>query len=295
MNTITAAPPAARKEIVELELIRMMDELALRESILYDCVRWSVLNGGARVRPMFFLDISSALGHYSPALVQAACSIELLHCSSLILDDLPYMDNATLRRNRPANHIVFSVPMAMLAATYLQFFGVEQLTMATHQLMEAGIISPDADQKILSCLKSSVEDAVTGQWMDLNKTATGQEEILQAYARKTGAIFKVLGETVSILTNGSDLQRNWLGNLGENYGIAFQLRDDLVDAGTVITDNKKDKGLDKDKNSFANLFGEQKTRECFADYYERVWEDIDSLGVEREHFARSIRLIQLDI
>ncbi|GIU66572.1 polyprenyl synthetase family protein [Candidatus Phycosocius spiralis] len=212
-------------------------------------IRYAVFPGGARVRPQLCLAVSSACGGACADLADAAAaSIELLHCASLVHDDLPCFDDADLRRGKPTVHTKFGVPLALLAGDAL-------IVMAFELLGRAGADHPAALPSLLTTIARGVGapyGIVAGQAWECEASAP-----MAAYHQaKTGALF-VAATTAGALAAGAD-PAPWRG-LGEGLGAAYQVADDLLDALGDSEESGKTAGRDQamQRPSAVTSFGVQ--------------------------------------
>src|SRR5512136_2209756 len=173
-----------KKAAVEAELGRL---LAGDGSGLYEVMRYAVLGGGKRFRPLLLLATGEAFGSSRDALLPYACAVELIHSYSLIHDDLPSMDNDDIRRGKPSCHKVFGEGAAILAGDGL-------LSLAFEVLSRAPLVPGQAERKDLAfqeiAAAAGVEGMVKGQWMDVRSAPTPPDEatFLDIIRRKTGAL-----------------------------------------------------------------------------------------------------------
>lgn len=196
-------------------------------------LRHAVFPGGARVRPQLCLAVAAACGDDAPALSEAtAAAVELLHCASLVHDDLPCFDDAATRRGRPSVHAAFGAPLAVLAGDAL-------IVLAFEQVARAGMVAPQRLAAVLTTLTRGVgmpAGIVAGQAWESEPAAS-----LSVYHRsKTGALF-VAATTGGAQAAGSD-PGPWRA-LGEGLGEAYQVADDLLDAASAC-DCGKPQGQD---------------------------------------------------
>lgn len=200
---------------------------------LVESVRYSLLSPGKRLRPLLGLAAAEAVGGRLDEPVRVATvAIELVHCYSLVHDDLPAMDNDDLRRGRPTNHKVFGDAVAILAGDAL-------LTLAFAWLSEAGLQACQHDAhrapafleaSFVLAEASGLSGMVRGQARDLAEPAPvtlAQAE--QLHAEKTGALFRAAVEIGAIVGGATPEQRAALVRFGQAYGVAFQHADDLAD------------------------------------------------------------------
>jgi geranylgeranyl diphosphate synthase type II len=208
---------------------------------LVESMRYSLLAPGKRLRPLLVLAAAEAVGREpDEPLRLAAAAVELVHCYSLVHDDLPAMDDDDFRRGQPTNHKAFGEATAILAGDAL-------LTLAFQWLAEAGAAAgaatadPHVAQRTLRAVVALAKAAgmsgmVRGQARDL---AQPQQESLQSVERlaaeKTGALFRAALEVGATLADAGPAQMEALVRFGENYGVAFQHADDLADEDHVST------------------------------------------------------------
>ena len=208
---------------------------------LVESMRYSLLAPGKRLRPLLVLAAAEAVGRDpDEPLRLAAAAVELVHCYSLVHDDLPAMDDDDFRRGQPTNHKVFGEATAILAGDAL-------LTLAFQWLAEAGtaagaatgepLVAQQTLRAIIALAKAAgMSGMVRGQSRDL---AEAQHESLQSVERlaaeKTGALFRAALEVGAALADAGPAQMEALVRFGEHYGVAFQHADDLADEEHVGT------------------------------------------------------------
>ncbi len=237
---------------------------------LHRAMRYATLNGGKRVRPVLVYATGKALGIAPEMLDAPACAVECIHAYSLVHDDLPAMDDDALRRGKPTCHIAFDEATAILAGDALQ-------ALAFQILSDAPELEVSARRRVqmVSCLAeaSGSHGMVGGQAVDM--AAMGQAlslEQLEAMHRwKTGALIRAsvrLGALASEATGEEQLQR--LDDYAATIGLAFQIRDDILDVEADTETLGKPQGSDKDRNkpTYTALLGlegaKAKARECHA-------------------------------
>ena len=217
---------AARR--VEARLHRLLPTAGSgAESQLFEAMRYACLNGGKRLRPALALESSHVFGVELEQALAVATAIEMLHCYSLIHDDLPAMDNDTLRRGKPTCHIAFSESTAILAGDALQTQTFNLLAdSATHESAEVRIA-------LLRGLAAAAgaRGMVAGQAIDLalegRPVTAAAVERLQAL--KTGALIAFSAEAGAILGQAGAQARRAMAAFGRDLGLAFQIVDDLLD------------------------------------------------------------------
>lgn len=222
-------------------------------SITLQAMRYGILNGGKRIRPVITLAISHVLGGDEEKILPAACAIEFVHSSSLILDDLPCMDNAIMRRGKETCHRVFGEDIAILAA-----FGL--LNHAFYLLIT--LKEWKVKEKVIVNLISIFNDAIgpngliTGQTIDLTTKKPIDFELLEfMYSKKTGALFQASALLGAILSNAHEHELEAIRNYSKNLGLAFQIKDDILDTEGDPKKMGKERGKDKRETNFVSFAG----------------------------------------
>jgi geranylgeranyl diphosphate synthase type II len=247
----------------------------------------SVFAGGKRVRPLLTIRVATDFGTPLEAVLDPACAIEMIHTASLILDDLPCMDNATLRRGKPANHRIFGEDTAILAATAL-------LNQAFAVVANCESLAASTRLDLIRLLSESVgsNGIIAGQIRDLRMQngAQGDAELTAMYAQKTGALFVAALEVGARVAGFSEPWLLALREYGANLGIAFQLLDDLLDTFGSPESAGKDVGKDEDKATLAARLGASGTCIEVTRYVESAASALEPLGESGAgliEFARS--------
>ena len=255
------------------------------QGVLFDAMRYSLLAGGKRLRPVFVFDFCRMAGGCWPDATPFAAAVEMIHTYSLIHDDLPSMDNDDFRRGRPTNHKVYGEAMAILA-------GDAMLTSAFGHIANAGSLSDSAKLRAVSYLSRCAGETgmVGGQVLDIlaEQRACTEQEILNIQNRKTGALIKAACVLGVMAANGTAQQEFAAMEFADHLGLAFQIRDDMLD---VIGDAEKlgkATGMDGQKNTFVRLYGLEKCEELVKEHTEAA---IDALDVfEDSEFMRELAM-----
>ena len=227
---------------------------------LGEAMRYAVLDGGKRLRPLLVLAAAKAVHGNREAALRAACAVELIHAYSLVHDDLPCMDNDVLRRGKPTVHIRFGVAQAMLAGDAMQALAFEVLT-------PAGEAVPPALQATLCALLARAAGGAGmagGQAIDLASIGLplDEQDLSDMHRRKTGALLQA-----SVLMGaacGATTPAVWqaLANYGEAIGLAFQVVDDILDVTQASETLGKTAGKDLDNNkpTYVSVLGLEPAR-----------------------------------
>lgn len=226
---------------------------------IWESMRYSVLAGGKRLRPLLTLETCKVLsGSYEQA-IPTACAIEMLHSQSLIHDDLPCMDNDDYRRGKPTNHKVFGESTAVLAGDALLSFA-PQIILQKTPINQNGV----TQEKVLKVLEeflvaAGAEKLIAGQVVDIASEGKQiNEDILNfIHQNKTGALFKLSMRTGALLGNANEKQLQAVTEYAEKIGLAFQIMDDILDVTSTLEELGKTPGKDeKDgKVTYISFYG----------------------------------------
>ncbi|KGP74825.1 geranyl transferase [Desulfosporosinus sp. Tol-M] len=238
--------------MVEQYLAQLLqDKDTLNQSMSY-----SLCGGGKRIRPVLALGSAEAVGGDVERVLPAAVALELIHTYSLIHDDLPAMDNDDYRRGRLSNHKVFGEANAILAGDAL-------LTYAFELLADPGVGQPERQLRIIRAVAAAAgkDGMVGGQVADMageGKTLN-LDEIEKIHTRKTGALIKASVQLGGILAGGTEQQVKALTDYAQALGLAFQIKDDILDVAgnSAILGNGKSAGSDvrQGKATYVSLLG----------------------------------------
>jgi geranylgeranyl diphosphate synthase type II len=250
----------------QLKRDQQLIEAALKEyftqpvpyASLYEAMRYSLLAGGKRIRPVLVLESCAACGGRAEEAMAYACALEMVHTYSLIHDDLPCMDNDDLRRGKPTCHKVYGEDMATLAGDGL-------LTAAFGVITGDGVPATQSPSQRLAAARALAQAAgedgmVAGQVLDLqweqNPNLT-QQELEQVHSRKTGALLRCACKLGHIAAGGDEAQGEALDRYATALGLAFQIRDDILDVTSTAQELGKPIGSDAEngKTTFVTLLG----------------------------------------
>ena len=234
---------------------------------LLDAMRYSLLAGGKRVRPVLALKFCEAMcGEMEPAL-DYACAVEMLHTYSLIHDDLPCMDDDELRRGKPTCHVKYGEWLALLAGDALQAAAFERLACSRRTTLEANAGACGILAKAAGCA-----GMCAGQYLDMSEEghALDEEHLTQIHSWKTAALLEaacLLGLTASPVEPAAE---QWAAaqHYARELGLAFQIRDDMLDVESTAEELGKPIGSDRDngKTTFASIYGLEKCAGLVAEH-----------------------------
>lgn len=262
-----------------------------REKRVVEAMRYSAISTGKALRPFLTLTVGEMLGTSTQTALRIGAAIELLHTYSLIHDDLPSMDNDTLRRGKPTNHIQFDEATAILAGDALQSLAFEVLASPeTH---------PDATvrTRLVSELARSagMNGMVGGQMLDLigETTVLDLSEIERMQALKTGALLWFACMAPALTVQTSSEEREALAQYSRAIGLLFQITDDILDVEGDTTAMGKTLGKDSEahKSTFVSILGLNKAKSLARSLTERGLAAISIFGKRADMLAETLTFI----
>ena len=284
----------ARRAEVEQALAAILPPMPDCPPVVYDAMAYSLLAGGKRLRPILCLASADAVGGDRALALPAACAIELIHTYSLIHDDLPAMDNDTMRRGRPTLHVVTGEGMAILAGDGL-------LTQAFHHLAsQPPSIDPDVVARKLTVIQLIAAAAgptgmVGGQAIDLASVTPDpagrlpppldEQGVRTMHSKKTGALLRVSGAAGAVMGGGTREQVAAIDEACGEFGLAFQIVDDILDVEGVSADLGKTAGKDaaSGKPTYPSIYGVEASRRMARECLERAGRRLAAAGVADQH------------
>ncbi len=234
----------------------------LPQSGLAEAMRYSLLAGGKRIRPMLVLEFCRIAGGDAEAAMPVACAIEMLHTYSLIHDDLPCMDNDDLRRGKPTNHVVYGECTATLAGDTLQAEALGTI------LRSALPVERKAACAEILADAVGLDGMCCGQYLDMlwEGRKLSEQELTEINSRKTGALLVAACQMGVAAAGGTEAMLAAAGQFGAAIGMAFQIRDDMLDVLSTAEVLGKPIGSDQqeNKNTYMVLMGEEGCRNTIA-------------------------------
>jgi geranylgeranyl diphosphate synthase type II len=253
------------RQTIERALDRWLPAPGEYPEAIHAAIRYSALGGGKRLRPIIALEATRALGLDASAIERCACAVEYVHACSLVLDDLPSMDNALMRRGRATTHRTFGVATAILAADALLMHAFRLVADNGSEVGADGASVATAVRDLATAVGSY--GMVGGQHVDLEiagRDSVDPETIEYVQTRKTGALFVVSATIGGTLLGAGGERLDALAAYARNLGLAYQIIDDVLDATGDPCVIGKDVGQDANKKTFVTLHGVEAAREASA-------------------------------
>jgi geranylgeranyl diphosphate synthase type II len=279
--------------LIEEALDRFMPAATIRPDRLHESMRYSVLGGGKRIRPVLMLAACEAVGGDVRQALPAACAVEMVHAYSLIHDDLPAMDNDDLRRGRPTNHKVYGEATAILAGDGLL---TEAFVLLSRQDLLPGVSADDRLTMInLLATHAGTRGMVGGQMVDMEVEGTTIDLPMLEYihTHKTGALIKAAVEIGAIIGGALPEQRVALQRYAAAAGLAFQIADDILDVTAMTEELGKRSGSDQQrgKATYPALLGLAQAREHARELNEVAINALQIFGQEAQPLRAIARYI----
>jgi len=283
---------ARRAEEVNRWLDRLVPDEETPPAQLHKAMRYSLLAGGKRLRPVLTITTGEAFGAATEDLMPAACAIEMIHTYSLIHDDLPAMDNDDLRRGRPTCHKAFGEAVAILAGDAL-------LTQAFHILASDQPRLDTARQvRVISEIAraaATVDALIGGQVADIENEGKEVDSATLEYIHrsKTGAMIRVSVIAGGIIAGASDDQLEKIGRFGEKIGLAFQIADDILDVTSTSEQLGKTPGKDQAalKATYPAVHGLDASEKKAVELVDEAVEILSGLNIQSEVLGGIARFI----
>lgn len=267
---------AEQRRDVEAELDRLLPGAEVTPAALHHAMREAVLAPGKRLRPILTLTAGGVFGAPARPLLQAACAVEMVHAASLILDDLPCMDDARLRRGRPCCHLVYGESTAILAA-----FGLLNRAFGVLADLPAGL-PPTVAAAAAAVLADAIgsRGLIAGQVVDL-EAGDGSADLARLefiHSHKTGRLFAAAADLGALLGGAQAHERATIELFARNLGLAYQIVDDLLDLEGDAASLGKDVGQDAGRATFVTVCGRDGARTLAAELFDHADRALAPLG-----------------
>ena len=262
-----------------------------KPSLLVNPMKYGVISGGKKIRSTIIFDAGKIFNISEKKLINICAAVECIHSYSLIHDDLPCMDNDTIRRGKPATHIKFGEASAVLAGSSL-------LTLAFEIIADKKyLLSPKAKNEIIKSLAScSGHTGIAGgQELDLKfeNKKKGINQIIDMQKKKTGKLFNFCLYAVGVVAKKNTKEKLFLSNLGEEIGLLFQLADDFLDVRGLkkLLGKPVKKDHKKGKSTLLNLMGEKKAYLFANNLKRKILRKLEKHGKSAEELISTIEFI----
>ena len=261
---------------------------------VYEAMRYSLDAGGKRLRPILTLAAAETVAGTSTLAASAielalpaACAVELIHTYSLIHDDLPAMDDDSLRRGRPTNHVVHGEAMAILAGDGLL---TEAFALLSTEPRDTNLAARQIRTIQTIADAAGARGMVGGQAIDLlavGSTTFDEYSLQDMHARKTGALIRAAAVAGAIMGGGSDDEIRAVGEYGRHLGLAFQIVDDILDVEGDAKDLGKTAGKDAKagKPTYPSTYGLDASRRLAAERHDDAIAGLRSAGLHASRLA----------
>jgi geranylgeranyl diphosphate synthase type II len=273
---VNASPafPDAKRLAVDAYLEQIDFEAVPQIDGLVEAMRYSLLAGGKRVRPVLALSTAHALGHDPSVVMPYAAALELIHTYSLIHDDLPAMDDDDLRRGKPTCHVAFGENVAILAGDALF---AEALRLITANQAGEPMHVVNAMDELLAAIGAG--GMVGGQFIDIDEQVEGGDELKLMHSLKTGRLIRASVRGAAIVLGTPTSQVEQLGAFADELGVLFQIIDDILDVTGSDADLGKPSGSDErhGKATYVSVFGLDGARKLADESYAKVRELLGSV------------------
>ncbi len=262
----------AKKDTIEKSLDRLLPD---EDNPLAKAMRYVVLSGGKRFRPLLALASGECFGLDTEAVLPFGCALEFIHNYSLVHDDLPMMDDDDFRRGKPSCHMVFGEDIALLVGDSLLTLAFEVLASAPWEESK----SAQKEQMIREIARSAgIQGMVGGQLLDitLQLDALSEDKLQDLMAKKTGAMILASVRVGPVLAGVSSAEIQAMTDYGKNIGVAFQMRDDILDS-----DHFSSQDSPQHPNA-ASFYGIEGAKIKLVQHVQAALEALDSAGLESE-------------
>ncbi|MGA8746394.1 MAG: polyprenyl synthetase family protein [Solirubrobacterales bacterium] len=268
--------PEDLRSLVDRALAELEFSHASATAGLEEAMRYSLLAGGKRVRPVLALASARAVGADPERFLSVACAIELIHTYSLIHDDLPAMDDDALRRGQPTSHVRFGEDVAILAGDGLF---AEAIRLFCDQPGEPGLVLAALRELAVA---TGVDGMVGGQYVDVAGTETGAQGLRSLHELKTGRLIAASVGVVLVLEDAGEAEAAPYRQFAAELGVLFQIVDDILDVTESDERLGKPHGSDArhGKLTYVSLFGLDRARQLAAESHAKASEAL--AGAEGE-------------
>ncbi|CAB9539027.1 (2E,6E)-farnesyl diphosphate synthase (EC 2.5.1.10) [uncultured Gammaproteobacteria bacterium] len=266
-----------------------LDKVLSNQGSLTEAMRYSVLCGGKRFRPILTYTVADTFGVNLDWADSSACAVELIHAYSLIHDDLPAMDDDDIRHNQPACHKRFGEAQAILTGDGLQALAFEVLA-SDNQLSTVVRIN------MLQTLTQAAFEMAEGQSIDLGVVSKiiDVDTLKDMHQRKTGALLSCAVKMGALISGCSDEDSQALTHFAANIGLAYQIQDDVLDVLTPeeVLGKKQNSDAEKNKPTYPALLGLEASKAEYENLYQQAFNNLKLLSVNTEKLQALTQKLQ---
>ncbi|NCC87192.1 MAG: polyprenyl synthetase family protein [Clostridia bacterium] len=270
-------------DLINNRLNKLLSEHSSPDNTVYQAISYNILNGGKRLRPVLALEFCKACGKNPERALSFACAVELIHSSSLIQDDLPAMDNASMRRGQPACHIKFGESVAILASDALSVMAFELILSETSV---GKISSLNATRTLINAV--GFDGLVGGQTLDINNQNNPIDitALKKIYYMKTEVLFNVAAELGCIAAGANKKKIVAAKKYAQKIGLAFQIIDDILDVTATSTEiGKIPMGdIERKKTTFPSLIGLEESMQLVSQLTQEAIDALEPFNKKRTDF-----------
>jgi len=262
-----------------------------KKTELIPAMKYGLFPGGKKIRSKILLDIGSIFKIKYQTLIAIGAAVECIHAYSLIHDDLPCMDNDTLRRGKPSTHIKFGEATAVLAGNSLLTMAFEILSSSYLRISEKSKLS--LIKRLSEC--SGHLGIAGGQYLDLNfeKKKVSKNKIINMEVKKTGKLFSFCCSVAPIIKNRSAKEINFFDKIGSNVGLLFQIADDVIDyqGSSKVAGKKTGKDKKKGKATLISLLGYKNAIKYSENIKFKIISDLDRHNFKSNNLNETLNYI----
>jgi len=257
-----------------------------------EAVHYALTSPGKRLRPVLTLAVAELFGQEHPTVLDLACAVEMVHACSLVLDDLPSMDDARLRRGRPTAHRVFGEDVALLAAMALLNRAYAVVAESAQKLPLKRYTPEDLVHHLAAAIGTA--GLIGGQALDLESRDADLdlERLEYIHSHKTGALFIAAGELGAMAADARRRDLDVIARYAKNLGLAFQITDDVLDVLATPEETGKDSHQDSHRVTFVKLLGVDGARQLAAELLDFAVESLSPLGRKAEPLRELARFVK---
>jgi farnesyl diphosphate synthase len=254
-------------------------------------MKYGVISGGKKIRSTIILDAGKIFNINEHKLISICAAVECIHSYSLIHDDLPCMDNDSMRRGKPSTHIKFGEASAVLAGSSLLTLAFEIIS--DKKFLINSKIKTEIIRYLASC--SGHTGIAGGQELDLKFENKNKKinQIIDMQKKKTGKLFNFCLYAVGVIANKKSREKKFLSNLGEEIGVLFQLADDFLDkkGSSKLVGKLVKKDNKKGKSTLLNLMGEEKAYLYANNLQKKILRKLEKHGKKAKELINTIKFI----